>query len=285
MSTRDLEPGERIGDYVIEAGIDGGYLGVHVVLPRSAQLRVGAPGSSSMRVMREACILEALRVPGVPRVYEVGVLADVAGARPWAAIEIVGGPTLFELARAGRLPLREMLDLMRGVADILASAHARGVAHHAVRPESIVRGDRSRGHSLCLVNWSEASVSTCEDGARAYADDVFALGLVVDVLLATRAAAPPKLAALLDDMLAPDPAVRPTAAEVCARAKVMLEALDHNVEDEVVEEQVVLVDIISRTTTEAPTLARMRTRWTPAIPLPPVPTPARPFAPMKRRSE
>ncbi len=287
---RDLGAGDRIGDYVIEAATDDGYLAVHVLLPRRACLRVEPRGSQRVqRVLREACILEALRVQGVPRVFEIGVLPDGSRSRPWAALEVIGGTTLLERVRAcGRIPAHEVIDVLREIADVLAYAHGRGVAHRAIRLDAIVRGDRAHAQALCLVDWSEAQLSS---STETLADDVFALGLVADLLLETRAHASPTLAALVDEMLAPDPSERPLAAEVCARAKLLLQAetaiTDFTSDDDIVEEQVVLVDIISRTKTPASLPPRMRTRWTPPIALPPVPPPRIPGIPLglvKRRS-
>src|ERR1041384_4904778 len=88
-------PGERVGDYVVEgeASYEASaivYCATHVVLPRQAHLKITHPGSrpAAVQLMREACILEALSHPGVPRVHECGVLAD---RRPWCAIEMVAG--------------------------------------------------------------------------------------------------------------------------------------------------------------------------------------------------
>src|SRR5678815_928881 len=85
-----FEPGARIGDYVVEREVAYeasaiAYFATHVVLPRQAHIKVAHPGprAAAIQLLREACILEALSHPGVPRVYECGVLAD---RRPWCSI-------------------------------------------------------------------------------------------------------------------------------------------------------------------------------------------------------
>jgi hypothetical protein len=264
--------GDRVGDYAIEAALRGGdYLAVHVLLPRRARLRIGAPRRHEPHgVMREACILEALRLPNVPRVFEVGRILESSGPRPWAAFEIIDGPSLVDDAQA-RPAIRDVIELVRDVADILAYSHRRGVAHRAVRLEAIVRGDRSCARAVCLVDWSEAMVPEPEHAVTAFADDVLALGHVADSLLSARVAAPPRLGILINEMVSPEPDARPSAAEVSARANTLLAVVDELPDDDVVEEQVVLVDIIARTNTPLP--PRARTRWTPPIPLPAVPPP------------
>ena len=293
MGTTDrlarLAPGSRIGDYVIEREAGEGYEAAHVLLPRRVRLCVMHPTfvglrPVAVRMMREACILDALRHPGVPRIYEVGVLTDQRTQRPWVASERVDGESLAEtLLDGGYVPVCELLAMLREVGDVLAHAHARNVAHRGVRPDAIVRGDGSRGYPLCVVNWCDARVpDASEDADRAFADDVFALGLVADLVLASRAGLPAKIHALIDDMLAPNPMSRPSAAEVAARAKVILDVLEAppmlaDDDVEIIEENIVLVDISrgrptpppaqrpARPTTPPPPLANARLRWTPAL--------------------
>jgi hypothetical protein len=279
QTTNRLAPGSRIGDYIVERAVgDLSADAIHVLLPRKVRLTVAPRPVSSVRMMREACILEALRHPGVPRIFEVGMLT-VGCHDPWVATEIVAGDTLLDTTmKDGRLGLREVLAVIRETAEILAYAHKRGVAHRGVRLDAIIRPSASeaavRGFPLVLANWSEACLQEAvEDNGRAFADDVFALGLVADLILASRAAAPLKLVALVDDMLAPDPLDRPAAAEVAVRAKLIAEALDTPADDEIVEENVVLVEL-PRTITPPPVppAARARVRWTPAIGLDPTPS-------------
>lgn len=70
-----------IGDYevrVIErVGTVVRYAATHVVLPRRAVvelLDLDAPRVDAMRLMRRACLLEALQHPAVPRIFECGRL-------------------------------------------------------------------------------------------------------------------------------------------------------------------------------------------------------------------
>ncbi len=277
MPTTTFTAGARIGDYIVERTLlDGSCDAVHVLLPRKVRLTVGARPAGSVRMMREACLLEALRHPGVPRVFEVGMLAD-GSHEPWVATEIINGDTLLDSTmKVGRLQIREVLEVIRDAAEVLAYAHKRGVAHRGVLLDAIVRPSRAdvamRGFPLVLVNWSDACLhDSIDDDSRLFADDVFALGLVADLVIASRASAPHKLARLVDDMLSPDPLDRPAAAEVAVRAKLILDGLDVLTDDDIVEENVVLVDI-SRPTPPPLPVARMRTRWTPPIGINPTPS-------------
>jgi serine/threonine-protein kinase len=153
--------GDRIGNYRVERelGRTGSGLLVqahHLVLPRKAILKVVHPAFAETRLfvlqtLREACILEAIAHPGVPVVYESGVLKD---RRPWFAFEPIGGTTLEDLLIAP-LPVGSVAALVRDLADILDHAHRRGVVHRGLRPYRVVI-TRERRYPLCIPDWSEA---------------------------------------------------------------------------------------------------------------------------------
>lgn len=268
--------GSRIGDYLVEADLGESYEAVHVLLPRRVRLDVMHPTFAGLkpvavRMMREACILEALHHAGVPRVFEVGILA--AGNRPWVASEIVDG----EVVDAEMTPT-EILELVRDVAGILAHAHDRGVVHRDLRIDAIVRTESSRGYPIVITNWSEARADS-SDLVRAA--DVLALGNIAAALAG--AAVPARIKMMIDDMLVANPMSRPSAAEVRARAKLILETID---DDEIIEETIELVEIdgpppIPRTRT-----SNARMRWTPALGVqtPPHPIVAKAIGVLKPRS-
>jgi serine/threonine protein kinase len=268
-------PGSRIGDYVVEHEAGDGYEAVHVLLPRRVHLEVMHPTfvglkPVAVRMMREACILEALRHPGVPRIFEVGMMSDARTTRPWVASELVEGESL---AASGVLSPVEVLELIRDLADVLAYTHERGVVHRALRLETIVRSE-TRGYPICIVDWSDARVDASD---RARADDIFAIGVIAYQALtghlpnmptARRApGAPARLCLMIDDLLVANPMSRPSAAEARARAKLILETIDDG--EPVIEESIDLdaatelsyEDMINEPT--APQLPSLRTRWTP----------------------
>ncbi len=263
-----VKAGARVGDYVIEGEEGDGYRASHVLLPRRVRLVMTPPTALAqrpvaVRMMREACILEALRHPGVPRVYEVGVLEQ----RRWVASELIQGELLADtLVQGEYISVVELLEILRDTAEVLAYAHARNVAHRGVEPEAIIRCDGSRGSSLCLINWGSAHMpESPEASARAFADDVFALGLVADVVLGTRRVIMSKVAALVDDMLAANPANRPSAAIVMERAKELLTTIDPAIPeaiDEVLEERLMFAE--TSRLTPPPMPVQPRIRWTPA---------------------
>jgi serine/threonine protein kinase len=243
----------RIGNYALEHELtsDGPlalHVATHAVLPRRALLKIVQPHAVGLRpvsvqLMREGCILEALHHPGVPRVFECGMTAD---RRPWLATELVPGETLAVELRPPNFSVEEVCELVADIAEILAHAHARGVVHRNIRPAAIVR-NVDRSFPVCIVDWADARTLDSElpgvvsdqpayrapelaqsedpDGKA----DVFALGVIAyealtgqlpSLALARRAPnIPGRLAVLVDQMLASEPASRSTAAEVCAAAR------------------------------------------------------------------
>jgi eukaryotic-like serine/threonine-protein kinase len=290
-------PDDRIANYRVERELGTTatgvlYQAVHLVLPRRAVLKVMPVARSqglAIQLLREACMLEALQHPGIPQVYESGLLDD--GRRPWFAFEMIEGMTLSERMVNGPLTAIEVATIARDLAAILEHAHKRGIVHRALRPDHVVISSRRRGASMIAIpDWSDARAhdATTEHAplvssraARPYlapelvrgepADDradVFALGVMAyqaltgflprgDATIDRSPEAPKELAALIDQMLAPDRFDRPTTAEIRSDLEWLAEAL-------AVELQLDESDDIAPSSST--TLRIRRPRWTPPIP-------------------
>ncbi|HEY4240117.1 MAG TPA: protein kinase [Kofleriaceae bacterium] len=251
----------QIGDYKIGKALPAcrselAYEGTHIVLPRRARLTVMHPRFTgvrpvAVRIVREACILEAISHPGVPRVFECGVI----DRRPWIATELVCEPTLGDELAERALSVSAVITLLRDAAEVLAAAHRRGVVHRALTPDAIQRTP-NRSFPICMTGWGDAAVGEgalpqfVADDARHYrapelarggaelADgraDVYALGAIAHEALTLALpivsvprymGIPAEISRLLERMLAPDPVARPSAAEVRAEAMRMAELGD-----------------------------------------------------------
>jgi hypothetical protein len=177
----------------------------------------------AVQMLREACILEALSHPGVPRVYECGVLAD---KRPWVALELTTGAALTDAMTAGPMPVSDVVAIFRALAEILEHAHGRGVVHHRVT-EHVVTRTTDRPFPVCLRGWGEVATHDSQRGVDPHGD-IEALGMLAlrmlagsDVARGTSAQAafpelPAELTRLIDEMLAA-PIQRPSSEAVHAR--------------------------------------------------------------------
>jgi serine/threonine protein kinase len=209
---------ERIGDYELTRSLPAMAAGVlefeakHLLLPRVAHVRIAAH-AAARQLMRQACFLEAIRRPGVPRIYECGLLDD---RRPWIAYEALEGPTLAQLMLERAWSAAEMLVVLRDLAEILHHAHIRGVAHAHLDPESIARHDGA----LYITGWGVSNV------AAIAGDDIRALGAIMLLTMSGTISRP--IRTLLERMSAD--IGQPSAAEVRAEAMRLLENLDDDVE-------------------------------------------------------
>ncbi len=236
------------------------YVGVHRVLPRRALVKimsdVGSTAESfvAVQLLREACLMTALDHPGVPRVYEAGLL----GKRPWFAIELVAAPSLAELVTLGTIDRRQALLVVRDLAEVLDHAHGHGVVHAGLRPDFVALAARSQGFQLCVTDWATARAHdaapipyaptleswhyTAPEIVRGEVAsdraDTYSLGVIAHLLLAgapyTRegvsnldiSTVPPDLVALVDEMVVENAAERPGCAEVHDRAVKLIDALE-----------------------------------------------------------
>lgn len=94
------------------------------------------------RFTRELKIARSLDVPNVVRVLEVGGIEDAP--LPYIAMERLRGEDLKTiLHREGKLPLEEVVDLVRQAAAGLEAAHRLGIVHRDVKPANLFRHDLS----------------------------------------------------------------------------------------------------------------------------------------------
>jgi hypothetical protein len=208
-------------------------------------VRVARDRAAGVRLMREACILEALKHPGLPRVFEIGVEAGL----PWIADELLDGAPL--VAPFG---VEHLAAILRDSCLILAHCHRRGVIHDGIWIDAFVRAPE-RGFPLCLTNWRRARLGDPAEGRA----DVHALGMAVYAALPGTASF--GILSLVDAMLAPKPADRPSAAEVAVEAA-RLGEVAVGFEDPEIEDVILLTDL-SRDLPAAVSIPT-KPKWTPA---------------------
>ena len=93
-----------------------------------------ADAAARRRFQREAQTASSLNHPHIVTVYDVG---EVDG-RQYLVTEFVDGGTLRDWAQAATRTWRQIIELLTGVADGLAAAHAAGIVHRDIKPENIL---------------------------------------------------------------------------------------------------------------------------------------------------
>jgi eukaryotic-like serine/threonine-protein kinase len=136
--------GSRAGDYELAELIGRGAMG-DVYRGQGARgeqaavkmLRLEALTGRAMleRFFREGEIMSQLRSPNVVNVFEMGKLAD---GMPFIVMELLQGDELAaSLRKRGRLPLKEVRELVEQIAMGLDAAHGAGVVHRDLKPQNI----------------------------------------------------------------------------------------------------------------------------------------------------
>ncbi|HEV2762450.1 MAG TPA: serine/threonine-protein kinase, partial [Pyrinomonadaceae bacterium] len=139
-----FEPGTRVGRYEIRALLGAGGMGevyraVDTELHRQVALKflppeVAADERRMSRFVQEARAASALNHPNIIAVYEIG---EASGAR-FFATEFVEGATLREHMAAGRMSVRDVLDVGLQIASALVKAHSAGIVHRDIKPENVM---------------------------------------------------------------------------------------------------------------------------------------------------
>jgi serine/threonine protein kinase len=148
LSTDAVDLRERIQsalgiDYLLQRELGGGgmsrvYLARDDRLGRDVVVKVLSPelaeSLSLDRFERELRIAARLQHPNIVPV----LVAGNSDGLPYYTMPFVRGESLRARLTAGRVPVRETLRLLRDVAHALAYAHAEGVIHRDIKPETVL---------------------------------------------------------------------------------------------------------------------------------------------------
>jgi len=104
------------------------------------------------RFEREVEVLSALVHPRIVRYLGHGLANE---RRAYLAMEWLQGEDLAERLGHGGLTLRESLQIMRGLAEGLAAAHAQGIVHRDLKPSNVYLRDK-RVDGACLLDFGVA---------------------------------------------------------------------------------------------------------------------------------
>ncbi len=196
----------RIGAYDLQEVVGQGGMGVvykarHQLVGRAAAVKMirsldGASDTTVLRFRREAEAIARLDHPNIVRLYDFGEEAGV----PYLAMEWVAGGSLAGLLKAGPLPVRAAVTLVKAVAEAMDFAHRRDVVHRDLKPSNVLMaGDNTPKvadfglakllddpHRLSLTggvmgtpNYMAPEQAAGRPGDISPRTDVFALGVIL----------------------------------------------------------------------------------------------------------
>lgn len=174
MTEHDDRSGSELGGYQLKRLIGRGGMGVVYEahdnrLGRTVALKILPPEvvqdvERRARFEREAKALAALKHSGIVTIYSF----ETVGADTFFTMDLVEGRTLTEVMREeGAMSVARILELGIPIADALAAAHRRGIAHRDVKPDNIIIGPRGEVTILDfgLAKLSNAVVESAHNDA------------------------------------------------------------------------------------------------------------------------
>jgi serine/threonine protein kinase len=116
------------------------------------------------RFQREACAASALNHPHICTIHDIGEFEG----RAFIVMELLEGTTLKERIGSRPLPVSEVLDFGRQVAEGLDAAHSKGIIHRDIKPSNIFVTDRGqiRIIDFGLAKLTQKSPETQQDGSH-----------------------------------------------------------------------------------------------------------------------
>ncbi len=140
-----LEPGRRIGPYVVESLVGMGGMGevyrahdtrlgrrVALKVVREREDKTGiAPAE---RLVAEARAAAALKHPNVVEVYDVGT----DGGQTYVAMEYIEGKPLRDYVGESSVPFATRKAWVLQIGEALAAAHRVGLVHRDVKPDNVL---------------------------------------------------------------------------------------------------------------------------------------------------
>jgi serine/threonine-protein kinase len=171
----ELEPGSRVGDYVIGhcigvGGMGSVYSAIHPVIGKKAAIKVIASHlcrneDAVGRFLQEARAVNAIGHPHIVDVFSVGALPD---GRSYLVMELLEGETLGERMAREPLGVGEALDLFDQVLAAVEAAHDKQIIHRDLKPDNVfLIGRPGGGLGVKLLDFGIAKLQGPTPGVRA----------------------------------------------------------------------------------------------------------------------
>ena len=168
---------------------------------------------------RERQILARLHHPHITQLYDGGRTTD---GQSYIVMELVHGASILDHIEANHLSLQDRLGLFVDVCGAIDYAHGQGVVHSDIKPSNIVIdphhgvklldfgiagliGDEGPSPGFRAATPTFASPQQSAHAPASTADDIYALGALLQVLVGDQPGFDPELAAIVAKARAPDP--------------------------------------------------------------------------------
>ncbi|MBC7931752.1 MAG: protein kinase [Rubrivivax sp.] len=173
----------KVETFIAQGGMGAVYRARHILLGDQVvikTLRSEMRGNSEWlkRFQREGKAARAFRHPNSVTVYDLSAGSD---GMIYMVMEYVEGHTLDkELKNRGHLTPAEALEVLEPVADVLDSAHVRGVVHRDLKPENIMLG--TDDHSNTVVKLLDLGIAKMVGGGDVHASSATSLTVAGQIL-------------------------------------------------------------------------------------------------------
>jgi serine/threonine protein kinase len=175
----DLAAGTQFGPYRIEARLGEGGMGVvyraqdtKLNRPVAVKFLSGelADAAARRRFQREAKMASSLNHPHILTVYDTGEFEG----RQYLVTEFIDGGTLKDWTQKEKRTWRQVVELLVGVADGLATAHQAAILHRDIKPANILVAKNGYAKLADFglakieerISPSDATVTVGEDATR-----------------------------------------------------------------------------------------------------------------------
>jgi serine/threonine-protein kinase len=173
----------KVESFIAQGGMGAVYRARHILLGDVVvikTLRSEMRGNSEWlkRFQREGKAARAFRHPNSVTVYDLSAGSD---GMIYMVMEYVEGHTLDkELKNRGRLNPAEALEVLEPVADVLDSAHVRGVVHRDLKPENIMLGKDD--HNNTVIKLLDLGIAKMVGGGDVHASSATSLTVAGQIL-------------------------------------------------------------------------------------------------------
>lgn len=160
MVCKDLEAGDVVGSYVLEAILGEGGFGIvwrakqTEPVVREVALKILKLGMDSVeilkRFMAEQQMLAMMGHPNIATLIEAGITED---GRPFFAMELVKGSPITKYCDERRLSIQERLEVFVDVCLAVNHAHQKGAIHRDLKPSNILVFDDASGPIAKVIDF------------------------------------------------------------------------------------------------------------------------------------